>query len=56
MVTIVSGFLSLGYAKVGSRSDPEVPGRWPPAPGRHGLPHERLPAATAGATRLWWEH
>jgi hypothetical protein len=27
VVTIVSGILFLGYAKVGSRSDPEVPGR-----------------------------
>ena len=47
VVTIVSGILFLGYAKVGSRSDQEVPGRWPP---------ERPPAAVAGAARPWWEH
>jgi hypothetical protein len=28
VVTIVSGILSLGCAKVGSRSDLEAPGRW----------------------------
>ena len=48
--------LFLGYAKVGSRSDLEAAGRWPPEPGRHGLPPERPPATTAGATRPWWEH
>ena len=47
VVTIVSGILFLGYAKVGSRSDLEVPDRWPP---------ERPPAAVAGAARPWWEH
>ena len=47
VVTIVSGILFLGYAKVGSRSDQEGPGRWPP---------ERPPAAVAGAARPWWEH
>ena len=55
-VTIVGGILFLGYAKVGSRSDLEVPGPWPPASRRHGPP-ERPPAAVAGATtRPWWEH
>jgi hypothetical protein len=44
VVTIVSGMLFLGYAKVGSRSDPEVPETGPPAFGRHGLPPERPPA------------
>ncbi len=47
VVTIVSGILFLGYAKVGSRSDLELPDRWPP---------ERPPAAVAGAARPWWEH
>ena len=47
VVTIVSGILFLGYAKVGSRSDQEGPDRWPP---------ERPPAAVAGAARPWWEH
>ena len=42
MVTIVSGILFLGYAKVGSRSDLEVP--------------ERPPATVGGAPRPWWEH
>ncbi len=56
VVTIVSGILFLGYAKVGSRSDLEVPDPRPPAAGRHGLPPERPPATVAGATRPWWEH
>jgi L-fuculose-phosphate aldolase len=56
VVTIVSGILFLGYAKVGSRSDLEVPGPWPPASGRHGLPPERPPATVGGAPRPWWEH
>ena len=56
VVTIVSGILFLGYAKVGSRSDLEVPDPWPPASGRHGLPHERPPATVGGAPRPWWEH
>jgi hypothetical protein len=56
LVTIVSGILFLGYAKVGSRSDPEVPDPWPPASGRHGLPPERPPATVGGAPRPWWEH
>ena len=56
VVTIVSGILFLGYAKVGSRSDLEVPDPWPPASGRHGLPPERPPATVGGAPRPWWEH
>ena len=48
VVTIVSGVLFLGYAKVGSRSDLEVPDPRPPASGRHGLPPERPPATVAG--------
>jgi hypothetical protein len=56
VVTIVSGILFLGYAKVGSRSDLEVPGPWPAAPGRHGLPPERPPATAGRAPRPWWEH
>jgi L-ribulose-5-phosphate 4-epimerase len=48
VVTIVSGVLFLGYAKVGSRSDLQVPDPRPPASGRHGLPPERPPAAAAG--------
>ena len=57
VVTIVSGILFLGYAKVGSRTD--LPDRWPPASGRHALPAERppAPAGRAGtAARPWWEH
>ena len=53
-VTIVSGILFLGYAKVGSRSDLEAADRWTPEPGRHALPPERPPAITAVATRPWW--
>ena len=56
VVTIVSGILFLGYAKVGSRSDLEVPDPRPPASGRHGLPPERPPATVGGAPRPWWEH
>jgi RsiW-degrading membrane proteinase PrsW (M82 family) len=59
MVTIVSGILFLGYAKVGSRSDLEIPDRRPPASGRHALPTESPPATVgrAGtAARPWWEH
>ena len=56
VVTIVSGILFLGYAKVGSGSDLEVPDPWPPASGRHGLPPERPPATVGGAPRPWWEH
>ena len=56
VVTIVSGILFLGYAKVGSRSDLEVSDPWPPASGRHGLPPERPPATVGGAPRPWWEH
>ena len=54
VVTIVSGILFLGYAKVGSRSDLGVP--TPGRPRRGGLPPERPPATVAGATRPWWEH
>jgi len=59
VVTVISGILFLGYAKVGSRTDPEVPQAVPPAVGRHGRPAERQPAAlagTPGATRPWWLH
>jgi RsiW-degrading membrane proteinase PrsW (M82 family) len=31
VVTVVSGILFLGYAKVGSRGDPEAPASWTPA-------------------------
>jgi len=59
VVTAISGILFLGYAKVGSRTDPEVPEVVPPAVGRHGRPVERQPATlagTPGATRPWWVH
>jgi RsiW-degrading membrane proteinase PrsW (M82 family) len=65
VVTLVSGILFLGYAKVGSRGDQKSPEPWAPAAGRHSLPAERpsatpagRPAATpAGARgRPWWEH
>jgi RsiW-degrading membrane proteinase PrsW (M82 family) len=59
VVTVISGILFLGYAKVGSRTDPEVPEAAPPAVERHGRPAERPPATlagTPGATRPWWVH
>ena len=59
VVTAISGILFLGYAKVGSRTDPEVPEAVPPAAGRRGRPSERPAAtlaATSGATRPWWVH
>jgi RsiW-degrading membrane proteinase PrsW (M82 family) len=66
LVTIVSGILFLGYAKVGSRTDQEAPPAWaapPPAAGKHALPPEHPPAEPAGApgrpgaaARPWWEH
>jgi hypothetical protein len=58
VVVLVSGILFLGYAKVGSRGDPETPGTWTPAPpafGRHGLP-TGAPARSGAATHAWWEH
>jgi RsiW-degrading membrane proteinase PrsW (M82 family) len=59
VISLVSGILFLGYAKVGSRTDPEVPEAVPPAPGRRGRPSERPPATlagTPGGTRPWWVH
>jgi RsiW-degrading membrane proteinase PrsW (M82 family) len=43
LVTLVSGVLFLGYAKVGSRTDPEVP-------------RTRAAARTGAGPRPWWEH
>jgi RsiW-degrading membrane proteinase PrsW (M82 family) len=61
VVTLVSGILFLGYAKVGSRGDPEAPASWTPVPpdfGRHGRPAEPPPATAGGspARRPWWAH
>jgi hypothetical protein len=60
LVTLVSGILFLGYAKVGSRGDLEAPETWPPAFGRHGPParHAAEVPAGRGAVRVrpWWEH
>ena len=53
VVTLVSGILFLGYAKVGSRSDQEA--AWLPALGRHSLPARHAADAPAGP-RPWWEH
>ena len=47
VVTIVSGILFLGYAKVGSRGDLEVPDRRPPARGA-ARPAARAPARHRG--------
>jgi RsiW-degrading membrane proteinase PrsW (M82 family) len=53
VVTLVSGILFLGYAKVGSRSDQEA--ALLPALGRHSLPARHAADAAAGP-RPWWEH
>ena len=53
VVTLVSGILFLGYAKVGSRSDQEA--AWLPALGRHSVPARHAADAPAGP-RPWWEH
>jgi RsiW-degrading membrane proteinase PrsW (M82 family) len=52
LVTLVSGILFLGYAKVGSRGDQRSPEPWDTvASGRHSLPAERAPAERAPAER-----
>jgi hypothetical protein len=59
VISLISGILFLGYAKVGSRTDPEVPGAVAPASGRPSRPSERPPATlagTPGATGPWWVH
>jgi RsiW-degrading membrane proteinase PrsW (M82 family) len=60
VVTLVSGILFLGYAKVGSRADLEAPETWPPAFGRHGPPARHVAEVPAGrgaaSVRSWWEH
>lgn len=59
VVSVISGVLFLGYAKVGSRSDPEVPEALPSALGRHDRTSEHPPATlagTPGGTRPWWVH
>jgi RsiW-degrading membrane proteinase PrsW (M82 family) len=43
LVTLVSAILFLGYAKVGSRTDPEVP-------------RTRAAGRTGAGPRPWWEH
>ena len=53
VVTLVSGILFLGYAKVGSRSDQEA--AWLPALGRRSVPARHAADAPAGP-RPWWEH
>src|ERR1700735_4941938 len=59
VVTLVSGILFLGYAKVGSRADLEAPETWPPAFGRHGPPARHAAEVPAGRgdarVRSWWE-
>jgi len=55
VITLVSGVLFLGYAKVGSRGDRAAPALWPPA--AH-PPAAHPPAAhsPAHAGRPWWVH
>jgi RsiW-degrading membrane proteinase PrsW (M82 family) len=50
LVSLVSGILFLGYAKVGSRGDPHVPEGWS-AFGAHPA-HDGQPART----KPWWVH
>jgi len=50
LVSLVSGILFLGYAKVGSRGDPHVPEGWS-AFGAHPA-QENQPART----KPWWVH
>jgi len=54
LVTLVSGILFLGYAKVGSRADPAAE-LGSPVSGRHAQP-ARPPAGAGAGTRPWWEH
>ena len=59
LVTLVSGILFLGYAKVGSRAAPEATETWPPAIGRPGQARHaaEVPTGPAAARVLpWWEH
>jgi RsiW-degrading membrane proteinase PrsW (M82 family) len=61
VVTLVSGILFLGYAKVGSRGDQRSPEPWDHVAGRHAMPAARPPATRppvpAGSQgRPWWEH
>jgi RsiW-degrading membrane proteinase PrsW (M82 family) len=60
LVTLVSGILFLGYAKVGSRSDLSGPETWPAPFGRHSLPARHAAEVPAGrgadGPRPWWEH
>jgi RsiW-degrading membrane proteinase PrsW (M82 family) len=48
LVVLVSGILFLGYAKVGSRGDVQVPGGWPPAFRLPGTPPGDTPGAPGG--------
>jgi len=48
LVALVSGILFLGYAKVGSRGDPQVSSGWPPAFRLHGTPPGHTPGAPGG--------
>jgi RsiW-degrading membrane proteinase PrsW (M82 family) len=66
VVSLISGILFLGYAKVGSRGDQPAPSAWPLSHGRHATPpgpaepaRGRVPAgARSGSApaRPWWEH
>jgi RsiW-degrading membrane proteinase PrsW (M82 family) len=60
VVTLVSGILFLGYAKVGSRGDLKAPETWSRALGQHGTPAGHAADAHAGRAhagpRPWWEH
>jgi RsiW-degrading membrane proteinase PrsW (M82 family) len=55
VVTVVSGILFLGYAKVGSRTDVRAPEIWSPDFGRPASPPKHAAEAPA-RPRPWWEH
>jgi RsiW-degrading membrane proteinase PrsW (M82 family) len=48
LVTVVSGILFLGYAKVGSRGEPQVTDAWPPAFRLHPTPIDHAPDSAGG--------
>jgi RsiW-degrading membrane proteinase PrsW (M82 family) len=58
LVSLVSGILFLGYAKVGSRGEGPAADAWPPAFRPHETParHAAPAGPGGGPARPWWEH
>ena len=56
VVTIISGILFLGYAKVGSRSVQEAASPLVPAPAPAPEPERGPLVGASGGTRPWWLH